>query len=104
MKNRFDLAVFLVIMALFGFSSAMAQEDRLPDLDSGTKEASSIEIYPEGDNKIIRPVTVNRDSLQVKPAINRKTEGKGKDENPSVLSFNFLYYLIERYKLSDIVD
>jgi hypothetical protein len=104
MKNRFDLAAFLVIIALFGFGSVLAQDDRLPDLDSGVKEASTVEIYPEGENKITRPVTVNRDSLQAKPAINRKPEGRGKEENPSVLSFNFLYYLIERYKLSDIVD
>lgn len=101
MKNRFNLSVFLMILAFLAFGSVMAQDDRLPvpDLDSGIKETTYPEVYPEGENKIVRPVMVNRDSIQLKPVVPRKDK-----ENASVLSFNFLYYLIERYKLSDIVD
>ena len=31
-------------------------------------------------------------------------ESQESEEDDSILSFNFLYYLIERYKLQDIVD
>ncbi len=102
MKNRFNFSVFLMILAFLAFGSAIAQDDRLPipDLDTGIKETTYPEVYPEGENKIVRPVTVNRDSIQLKPIVHPRKD----KENASVLSFNFLYYLIERYKLSDIVD
>lgn len=84
---------------------ALAQDDRMPDLDSGIKEnrtESPAEITPEAEFRSLKPATVSRDSVQIKPATRR--DPKSKPEDSSVLSFNFLYYLIERFKLSDIVD
>ena len=79
----------------------------MPDLDSGIKDIryeSNNELAPEGDIKNSKPILTTRDSVSTK-AVPRKPEQKGKNgEDNSVLSFNFLYYLIERYKLSDIVD
>lgn len=106
MKNRLAPTTILFILAIFSFGYAYSQDDRMPDLDSGMKETrqdAGTEILPEGETKIIRPVVAQRDSIQVKPTP-KKADGKGKSEDTSVLSFNFLYYLIERFKLSDIVD
>ena len=81
----------------------------MPDLESGNglKEQRfdpSTDILSESDVKNNKPVVIPRDSLSLKPAA-KKTDSKAKpDESTSVLSFNFLYYLLERYKLSDIVD
>lgn len=38
------------------------------------------------------------------PAEPAKTSPKPKEEDESILSFNFLYYIIQKYKLQDIVD
>jgi hypothetical protein len=47
-----------------------------------------------------RPVQRN-----VKPASEPpKNTSKPKGEDDSILSFNFLYYIIQKYKLQDIVD
>jgi hypothetical protein len=105
MKNRLNLSATLFLLAFFGSISGFSQEDRLQDLDSGgrdMRQESTSDYLMEGESKPLRPVTIPRDSVTVKP-VAKKAE-KGKDENSSVLSFNFLYYLIERYKLSDIVD
>jgi hypothetical protein len=41
----------------------------------------------------------------IKPAIApAKVSNKPKGEDDSILSFNFLYYIIEKYKLQDIVE
>lgn len=107
MKIKPILFPILLLLGVLGFSKAMAQEDRIPDLDSGIKDIryeTSTDLNPEGDFKNSKPILTSRDSVSLK-TVPRRPEQKGKngDEN-SVLSFNFLYYLIERYKLSDIVD
>lgn len=105
MKNRLSPSTILSILAIFTFGYAFAQDDRVPDLDSGTKETRldvGSDLSTEGESKINKPIVVVRDTVQSKPAI-KKAESKSKDDT-SVLSFNFLYYLIERFKLSDIVD
>ena len=38
------------------------------------------------------------------PATKPTVEKQSKDEDESILSFNFLYYIIQKYKLQDIVD
>jgi hypothetical protein len=108
MKVSHNIYVILLILGGISVNSAFAQDDRLPDLDSGGRDLrteSTLELLPEGENKQAKSSFVLRDSVQIKQ-ISKKPEPKTKspDENSSVLGFNFLYYLIERYKLSDIVD
>jgi len=105
MKTRINLSAFLILSGIFCCGSVFAQEDRLQELDSFNKESrqeNNTELLLEGESKISKPVLVSRDTAQVK-ATPKKTD-KPKTEDTSVLSFNFLYYLIERFKLSDIVD
>lgn len=96
----------LVLFAAGLYTTASAQEDRMPDLESGREmrydPPSTLDT--EDDTKGLKPAVQARDSVYQRPA-QRRPDTKGKqDDNPSVLGFNFLYYLIERYKLSDIVD
>lgn len=39
-----------------------------------------------------------------KQSKNQEESSKSKTEDDSIMSFNFLYYIIEKYKLQDIVD
>jgi hypothetical protein len=50
-------------------------------------------------------VPVQRNTRQQQPAAeSAKPVTKSKGEDDSMLSFNFLYYIIQKYKLQDIVD
>lgn len=117
-------AVFLTLVMPLG---AFAQDDR-----AGFDEISSKEIVkqdpetPSGSEnnpeiRVNKPVSVS--SFQESPAISREIEPKTlkpstkavekplkeeekvqKKEEEDPLSFNFLYYIIEKFKFSDIVE
>ncbi|MBX2965022.1 MAG: hypothetical protein KF845_02665 [Cyclobacteriaceae bacterium] len=116
MKIRLNLAATLSVLGIFCFSFAFGQDDRMPDPDYGGENKENRVINPSQDGindleirNILRnppgtPSTTSRDSVQIRTTP-KKPETKSKtDENASVLNFNFLYYLIERFKLSDLVD
>ncbi len=106
MKIASTLLLTFLLATVVQLQTVHAQDDRMPDLDSGIRESrpeSSPEVLPEADLRAFKPSSVNRDSVQVKPSVKRN-DPKARSEDSSVLSFNFLYYLIERFKLSDIVD
>jgi len=109
MKISKNLTAILFTLSILCTGVSFAQDDRIPDLDlgNGLKEQRfdpSTDILSESDVKINKSVVIPRDTLSLKPAA-KKTDSKTKpEESTSVLSFNFLYYLLERYKLSDIVD
>ena len=96
-----------------------------PALDAGTYDAdadkerdkviyssSSSEMEPQAIHKLQTPAV--KDSLANRNNAHRTVKNaseSGKNANKpsshsddSVLSFNFLYYLFEKYKLQDIVD
>jgi hypothetical protein len=104
---------------------AWAQEDRNSELDPTATKPASRELLREGEsfhytdpekptpssantpsNTVAKENTVAKDSVYSKPnKVVRPAEGRNqKEEDPSVLSFNFLYYIIQRFKLSDIID
>ncbi|MBX2968923.1 MAG: hypothetical protein KF803_06105 [Cyclobacteriaceae bacterium] len=124
MKIRTNLTAFLSVLGIFCFSHAFGQDDRLPDLDygAGNNRENRVEPSPDGLTDIevksqknapnpsntsapsSSSTTVRDTAQEAKPA-SKKPESKPKtDQDESVLNFNFLYYLIERFKLSDIVD
>lgn len=123
MKIRTNLTAFLSVLGIFCLSHAFGQDDRLPDLDygAGNNRENRVEPSPDGLTDIEAksqrntpnpsntsgttfPATVRDNTEEVK-STSKKNESKPKtDQGDSVLNFNFLYYLIERFKLSDIVD
>lgn len=118
-------AISLSLVSLLGSNTAHAQDNTFPALDAGTYDAeaekerdkviyssSSSEMEPQAIHKLQTPAV--KDSLANRNNAHRtvKTAAEGgKNANKpsshsddSVLSFNFLYYLFEKYKLQDIVD
>lgn len=85
----------------------MAQEelgplrnDRTEQLEAAEQESSKANHNkPSFSNR-----DVVRDSVTIKPAASRKPDAKNENPQDDILSFNFLYYIIQRFKLSDIVD
>ena len=113
--------LFLAILTPAGIHSIQAQDASYPLLDFDDSEAdkerekvmySPGEADPQLNNKV--HVAAVKDSIASKPGTLRanKTQAEGSknsakpasQEDDSILSFNFLYYLFEKYKLQDIVD
>jgi hypothetical protein len=95
-------------------NSGMAQESGSPSFDAYEKDPSDRVFYSPGDSSGSIPSKI-KDSTSIKMPVKRnvykpapvvpkeKNESADPDDN-SILSFNFLYYLIQKYKMQDIVD
>lgn len=109
--------IFAVLLMCWAFTCstiASAQEGRMQDTEPGLKETPRNEPDPvlsseseSRNSKNVLPATTikesPRDSVQVKITKPTKaTEKEEKEEDP--LSFNFLYYIIGKFKLSDIIE
>lgn len=111
------LTIVFAMLASVCVQSAQAQDSSYPAIESVDPEndhARERVIYGgEGDpmlnNKIHVPVAV-RDSAVVKPTKTVRSETPKPSARPasqdddSILSFNFLYYIFEKYKMQDVVD
>ncbi|MBT1706801.1 hypothetical protein KK062_01130 [Fulvivirgaceae bacterium PWU5] len=90
------------------------------DADGDTKERSQYSPGGEGESmtsgatRVHTPI-LSRDSARTSPirtlavpstsnADANKGAARQNEEDDSVLSFNFLYYIIRKYKLQDIMD
>lgn len=92
-----------------GMSDAEATIDReVTDGDKVTFSPGESEVHyiPKASG-----ITSTRDSVAVvlpaAPAAKLPAKGNEKDEkaeDDSILTFNFLYYIIQKYKLQDIID
>lgn len=111
------LTIFFAVVLCTAVQSAYAQDASYPAVESTYSEGDQGRerlIYGgEGDpmlnNKIHVPV-VSRDSVIARPTKTARSEtpkpsGKpASQEDDSILSFNFLYYIFEKYKMQDVVD
>jgi hypothetical protein len=96
------------IIILFGFvcfSSVTFAQDGTETMEPEIKSS----FMPSGESQKFD----TRDSVylqQHSPAIQKASDTArsgseaSKDEDDDVLSFNFLYYIIQKFKMSDIVD
>ena len=101
--------VVLTLISLAGATPALAQEEGIPGYELQdpvhpgiNTEEKTLLLDPE--SRAFRPV---RDSLAIrtqrKATESAKPSGKAKNEEDP-LSFNFLYYIIQKFKASDIID
>ncbi|MFZ2906691.1 MAG: hypothetical protein WAZ98_10855 [Cyclobacteriaceae bacterium] len=113
-----DKTVIIVFLALLLTLPVYAQEDRSqqPDVDPTLKEIPQYETDPtlggEAGNKAVTPAPApvvikdtprDSDSVLIKQPTKQQSGGKvEKEADP--LSFNFLYYIIEKFKLSDMIE
>ena len=63
-------------------------------------------LYEQNEGRSSRSILSNqRDSVIVVPSKPQSTKKPNTDKKENdALSFNFLYYIIQKYKISDIVD
>jgi hypothetical protein len=128
MKTRLQIilsVLTLVVLTMTGTSYAQEGSTQFEsmELEGGTVDREKILLSPgEGDTRHIsrtaseNPTTGDSiTSVNAQPAPKIKTEKQvptpkpavekqSKEEDESILSFNFLYYIIEKYKLQDIIE
>jgi hypothetical protein len=112
------LALLLAVLTPAGVYCIQAQDASYPleaddsdaDLDRDKVIYAGGEADPLLNNKI--HITTVLDSSLSKPSRNIKPQSEtvknsakpASQEDDSILSFNFLYYIFEKYKLQDMVD
>ena len=112
------LSLLLAVITPAGIATLRAQDASYPVTDGAYENEFEAErervIYSPGEadanNRV--HVVAGKDSMTTRPAQmrpNRQPEAAKNSAKPSsqeddILSFNFLYYLFEKYKLQDIVD
>lgn len=122
MKSKLHPVLITLLLAVLtpaGIASLRAQDASYPTIDSYENEIDAERdrvIYSPGeiDANIRVHVVAGKDSINTntRPAATRPTKqpeaaknsAKPSSQDDDILSFNFLYYLFEKYKLQDIVD
>lgn len=123
MKDRFYHILILTCIATAAFATASYGQDAgIPDYEMTDLERDKMLYSPGGEGELRPryPVTVNnaaKDSASVIRAVpppparvkpeqpqTKPPPAPQKQDDDSVLSFNFLYYIIQKYKLQDIID
>lgn len=101
--------------------SLFAQDAGMQDLEIVESDKEKMLYSPGGEGELVyrpAPATVSTPSIDssanIPPAPVSKIKQSGKpaeklppaarEDDDSILSFNFLYYIIQKYKLQDIVD
>jgi hypothetical protein len=108
------LALVTFILTVAAVSSAAAQDgapvNEIPELgplyqDPNSKEDKPLLYEPEGkSSQKEQPVnTPTATPLKAKAKTAEPAKAPSKTEEDA-LSFNFLYYIIQKFKISDIVD
>lgn len=128
MKIKLHHIFFLTILATFAVAgNVWAQDAGMSDveiLDERDRIDSEKMLYSPGEAEVryipkATTASVSKDSaaavlVVVSPSVREtRTESppaKGNEKQPakpkddSILTFNFLYYIIQKYKLQDIID
>jgi hypothetical protein len=120
------LSIGLSVIASAAFSAASAQDAQYPGAafenfsDSTLMDKDKFLMSlgePEPRHKVAKDSLTNPSKSQVIRAVrgseankaavakpDPEEEAKEEAEDDSILSFNFLYYIFQKYKLQDIVD
>lgn len=112
MRLKPSICAFLVVCWTLVCSYSLNAQEAQPEIESA-KEVLRNEPDPvlsESDTRTVNKPSiitgatkeVQRDSVHFKVPKPLKAEKAEKEEDP--LSFNFLYYIIEKFKLSDIIE
>lgn len=100
-NSVFLLAVFCTLVSTIQVN---AQEGR-PEMDILRSDPDPVSVS-DSETKTIKstPKELLRDSIQVKPVKTFRSNEKAPEKEEDPLSFNFLYYIIEKFKLSDVIE
>ena len=120
MRIKFQHILFAFLLSVItpaGLILVQAQDTSFPgtEVDALGVDKEADKMYSPGELdpafKKARTSTL-KDSLAIKPGVRTKAPAdtsktpvkKPSQEDDSILSFNFLYYIFQKYKLQDIVD
>jgi hypothetical protein len=106
------LAVVTFILTVSAVNSASAQDgapvNEYPELsplqDPTVKEDKPLLYEPEGKSTPKEQTVNTTTSSKPKAKATEPAKGTSAKEEEDALSFNFLYYIIQKFKISDIVD
>lgn len=123
MKNRCQQIIFLVILMLSASAiGAFAQEAGMSDGEMvGERDVVEDKVtFVPGEDVRYTPratgMVIAKDSIVLQmtdfpmqraaqKATDKSSEKQGnKSKDDSILTFNFLYYIIQKYKLQDVID
>lgn len=110
MKKFFASFVFAFALSAAVPQLAFAQESNSRQYGTleGHHENGDFEPTTEGESNNIRPVLSKQDSLFAKTTQKKTTaelqKSASKKASEDEAPFNFLYYIIQRFKTSDIIE
>lgn len=114
MTQKFTFCLFFtVFVTLIYATDGIAQDGNAPVEGYSSPSYQERNQYtPGGEDtppagKVKPQPIIAKDSAIVKPTVRPEFDtdpSKVDSEDESVISFNFLYYIIRKYKLQDIVD
>lgn len=113
-KNSFLCAVVTFMLMSLVASTAAAQDSGSPNFDAYANDPAEQVFFMPGDSSQ-SIIAGKKDSSSVRklskrnvykpaPVVPKEKDQSADADDNSVLSFNFLYYLIQKYKMQDIVD
>ncbi|MBS1558274.1 MAG: hypothetical protein JST69_06050 [Bacteroidetes bacterium] len=90
-------------------SKAMAQEkERQAEMESQQELNMHLELHLNEDKVLLmepesKPAKTISPAIENNPVVSKKSDPQLKSNEKNPLSFNFLYFIIQRFKISDIV-
>lgn len=120
--NHRTLHIILFFILVVGFIPATAQDAGMSDLEIVDGDAGGeTVVYTPGEDLRYIPkasgsnmpqdsIVLQMQDFPMQQAAMRATDRSGEKQTPakpkddSILTFNFLYYIIQKYKLQDIID
>lgn len=119
MKPKLHITFLTIFLCSLGVTFVQAQDasaatGNLNDVEVNTKEPVQYLHGGEADgvsSNNSQPLNLKTDSVGLQqlptgraPANTSKNKSKQQADDDSVLSFNFLYYIFQTYKLQDIIE
>lgn len=107
------LALITIILTATAFNSVFAQEgspnNEIPELspiftDPALREDKPLLYEPEGKSNNTKEQSISQAPTKAKSKSPEPTKTPITKTEEDALSFNFLYYIIQKFKISDIVD
>lgn len=111
--NFSRLLTLIAIITATAFNSVLAQEgipnNEIPELspnfiDPNFREEKPLLYEPEGKSNNSKEQLISPAPTKAKIKSPEPTKTTATKTEEDALSFNFLYYIIQKFKISDIVD
>lgn len=116
LKNFFIIACIFLLAPVAAIATEKNPKDEGPPQPAQETQGDSLSMYAD-DNKVTDPIMLNGQrlssqeefaeevSVNYSQTSERKTvEEQQQEDSNSAMSFNFIYYIIDKFKLADPLD